>query len=51
MAGRKGFIEKIGLELNIGLGQEGREQKRHGGQPKEKHRSRNVHSMLEKRSR
>lgn len=51
LAGREGFIEKIGLELNIGLGQEGREQKRHGGQPKEKHRSRNVHSMLEKRSR
>lgn len=31
LADREGFIEKIGLELNTGLGQEGREKARHGG--------------------
>lgn len=51
LADREGFIEKIGLELNTGLGQEGREQARHGGWQKERHRSRSLHSMLQKRCR
>lgn len=51
LADREGFLEKIGLELNIGLGQKGKEQARHGGWQKERHRSRNMHSMLEQRSR
>lgn len=51
LADKEDFIEKIGLELNMGLGQEEREQVRHGGWQKERHRNRNVHSLLEKRSR
>lgn len=40
LADREGFIKKIGLELNTGLGKEGREQARYGGRQKERHRSR-----------
>lgn len=46
LADREGFVEKVGLELDIGLGQEGREQATHRGWLRERHRNRNVRGML-----
>lgn len=51
LADREGFVEKVGLELDIGLGQEGREQATHRGWLRERHRNRNVRGMLGRKSR